>query len=79
MIITRRKRFFRGTLSNFCKIKKGILFNVDYRPGSKKSKFDTTLIRHSPFKIKREKILRISIFEGIIDINFNSEKLYYFC
>ena len=26
------------------------LFNVDYRPGSKNSKFDMVLIRHSPFK-----------------------------
>ena len=50
MIIARRKRFFRGTLANFCKSKKIIIFNVDYRPGSKKSKFDMTLIRHCPFK-----------------------------
>ena len=47
MIIANRKRFFRGTLANFCKSKKFITFNVDYRPGSKKSKFDMTLIRQS--------------------------------
>ena len=52
MIIARRKRFFRGTLANFCKSKKCIIFNVDYRPGLKKSKFDMTLIGHSPFKAK---------------------------
>ena len=45
-----RKRCFRGTLANFYKSKKWIFFNVDYRPGSKKSKFDMILIRHSPFK-----------------------------
>ena len=52
MIIARRKQFFRGTLANFCKSKKCIIFYVHYRPGLKKSKFDMTLIRHSPFKIK---------------------------
>ena len=51
MIIARRKRFFRGTLANFCKSKKCIIFNEDYRPGLKKSKFDMTLIGHSPFKV----------------------------
>ena len=45
-----RKQFFRGTLANFYKSKKCVIFNIDYRPGSKKSKFDMTLIRHSPFK-----------------------------
>ena len=47
-LIARRKRIFRGILANFCKSKKCIIFNIDYRPGSKKSKFDMTLIRHSP-------------------------------
>ena len=51
MIIARRKRFFRGTLANFCKSKKCIIFNVDYRLGLKKSKFDMTLMGHSPFKL----------------------------
>ena len=46
-------RFFRGTLANFCKSKKCVIFNVDYHPGSKKLKFDTTLIRHSPFNISQ--------------------------
>ena len=50
MIIARRKRFFRGTVANFCKSKKCIIFNVNYRPGLKKSTFDMTLIGHSPFK-----------------------------
>ena len=50
MIIARRKRFFRGTLANFYECKKCIIFNVDFRPVSKKSKVDMTLIRHSPFK-----------------------------
>ena len=50
MIIARRKQCFRGTLANFYKCKKWIIFNVDYRPGSKKSKFDMILIRHSPLK-----------------------------
>ena len=50
MIIARRKRFFRGTLANFCKSKKINIFNVDHCPGLKKSKFDMTLIGHSPFK-----------------------------
>ena len=54
MIIARRKRFFRGTLANFCKSKKCIIFNVDYRPGLKKSKFDMTLIGHSPFKKEKK-------------------------
>ena len=41
-----------NTINNyFCKSKKCIIFNVYYRPGSKKSKFDMTLIRHSPFKL----------------------------
>ena len=57
MIIARRKQFFRGTLANFCKSKKCIIFNVHYRPGSKKSKFDiplleTVLLRHYMFMIK---------------------------
>ena len=43
---------FRGTLSNFCKSKKCIILNVHYHPGSKKSKFDMTLNRHSPFKLQ---------------------------
>ena len=53
MIIARRKRFFRDTLANFCKSKKCIIFNVDHRPGLKKSKFDMILIGHSPFKVPR--------------------------
>ena len=44
-----RKQSFKGTQGNFCKSKKCIIFNVNYRPGSKKSKFDMTLIRHSPY------------------------------
>ena len=52
MIIAKRKRFFRGTLANFCKIKKCIIFKVEYRSGSKMSKFDMTLIRHHLFSIK---------------------------
>ena len=31
-----------------------MIFNVDYRPGSKKSKFDMTLIRHSSFKLNNK-------------------------
>jgi hypothetical protein len=50
-IIARLKQFFRGTLANFCKSKKCIIYNVDYRPGSKKSKFDMTLIKLRPFKV----------------------------
>ena len=34
-----RKRFFRDTLSNFCKSKKCIISNAEYRPWSEKSKF----------------------------------------
>jgi hypothetical protein len=49
-ICINRKWFFRGNLANFCKSKKCIIVNVDYRPGLKKSKFDMTLIGHSPFK-----------------------------
>ena len=48
-IIVRQKQFLRGTLANFCKSKKCIIFNVHYCLVSKKSKFDMTLIRHSPF------------------------------
>ena len=33
------------------KVKCVFFFNVDYRLGSKKSKFDMTLIRQSPFKL----------------------------
>ena len=33
-----------------CKSKKCIIFNLYYRPGSKKSKFDMTLISNSVFK-----------------------------
>ena len=42
---------FPFTLANFCKSKKYIIFNLDYRPESKKSKFELTLIRHSPFNV----------------------------
>ena len=35
---------FKSTLANFCKSKKCIIFNVDYRPGSKMSTFYMTLI-----------------------------------
>ena len=45
-----RQRFFKGTVAIFCKSKKCILSNVDYRSGSKKSKFVITLISDSPFK-----------------------------
>ena len=48
-IIARQKRFFRCTLANLFRSKKCIIFNVYYRPWSKKSKFEMTLIRHSSF------------------------------
>ena len=35
-------------ISLFCKCKKCIILNVDYRLGSKKSKFNITLISDSP-------------------------------
>ena len=54
MIIARRKRFFRGTLANFCEAKKCIIFNVDYRPESKKTKFDMTQNIHSFFNMKKK-------------------------
>ena len=44
-------RFFKSSLAFFCKSKKCIIFNVDYCPGSKKSKFDMTLIIDSLFNI----------------------------
>ena len=46
----KRQRFFRSTLAKFCKSKQCIIFNVDYRSGFKKSKFDIPLINYSPFK-----------------------------
>ena len=52
MIIARHKRFFRCILAHIWKSKKCIIFNVDYRLGSKNSKFDMTLIRQSPFEHK---------------------------
>ena len=39
----------KGT-ANFCIIKKCFIFNVNYCPGSKKSKLDMTLFSDSPFK-----------------------------
>ena len=47
--IISRKHFFSGYLDKFCKIKMCIISNVDYCPGSKKSKFDMTLLSASPF------------------------------
>jgi len=49
--IHKRKRFLEALWLIFCKSKKFIIFNIHYRPGSKKSKFDMTLIRHSPYTI----------------------------
>ena len=48
-LIARQKLFFTCTHANFFKSKKFIIFNVDYSPGSKKPKFEMTLIKHSPF------------------------------
>ena len=44
------QRFFKTTLAKFCKSKKCIIFNIDKRPGSKKSKFKMTLLSDSPFE-----------------------------
>ena len=52
VLYTSEKKNFRGNLANFRKSKEFIIFHIHYRPGSKKSKFDMTLIRHSPFKDK---------------------------
>ena len=52
-IIARQKLFLRGTLANFCKSNKCIIFIVDYRSESKKSKFDITLNRNSPLTVKK--------------------------
>ena len=41
MFYTLAETIFRGTLANFCKSKKCIIFKL---------KFDMTLIGHSPFK-----------------------------
>ena len=76
--IGKRKRFFRGTLANFCKSKKCIIFNVDYRPGYKKSKFDMTLIRHSLFKInkilKKVHMLLETLFAPVFGVIFVSTR-----
>ena len=37
----------------FCKSKNCIIFNIHYCPELKKSKFDMTLIGHSPFKQRK--------------------------
>ena len=42
--------FFKSTLAYFSLSKECIIFNVDYRPGSKQLKFVMTLISYSPFK-----------------------------
>ena len=46
-----------------------INFNVDYRPGSKKSKFDMTLIRHSPFNVAKHNAKKSLKEQKIIFIN----------
>ena len=54
--ITRRRLYthythcFLHQRNDFYDSKKCIISNVHYRPGSKRSKFDMTLNRHSPFK-----------------------------
>ena len=45
------------SLVNFEKVKKCIISNVDYRTGSKKSKFDMTLISDIPFNVGINNIL----------------------
>ena len=45
-----------------------INFNVDYRPGSNKSKFDMTLIRHSPCKVLY--FYQISLIDSLPDLRF---------
>ena len=63
------ERCFRGTLANFFKSKKCIIFNGDYRTGFKKSKFEMTLIRQSPFNMNFLKsfcILFFSIDDSIL-------------
>ena len=62
--IARRKLFFRDTLANLCKIKNCIISNVDYRPGSKKSKFDMTLISKVLLGVSH-----LHIFSKLIDRN----------
>ena len=42
LFYTLAEMIFRGTIAKFCKSKKCIIFNVHYRPRSKKSKFDMT-------------------------------------
>ena len=58
-MIAGQKVFFRGTLANFCKSKKFIISNVDYHPGSKKSKFTMTLISDSPLKPQGQLISKL--------------------
>ena len=69
-----RNRFFRGTLANFCKSKKCIIFNVDYCPGSKKSHFDmTTLI--ATIHLRGTKFFLPSLFYSFYRIALNNRCL----
>ena len=73
MIITRRKRFFRGTLANFCTSKKCIIFNVDYRPGSKKSKFQASGEYEEPEKLVKPVMKESDVLaEGLVSIMNNN-------
>ena len=56
--------FFSGSLDNFYKSKKCI--KIDYRLGSKRSKFDLTLISVSPFNLKIDLLPNLIIFNFLL-------------
>ena len=66
--------FLEALYPIFCKSKKCIISNIDYRPGSKKYELDMTLTSDSPFK---DKVVSIFFFLNIV-LNFPGMNKYCF-